>query len=247
MVLVKKRISKVNEQDEQQSTVSLSNPELVQMHAQAQQKKANAKKAWDNACQEYENTVAQLLAKQAELNKQKAQTNNNQNMQENVNEGVNTKHLIIGEIIATVLKNIEVSYILSDKDIQRLSRKINDYFNSHKDDFELADFRIMIKRYFLGHSSINLAQREINEFTDEFINEISKKKYDKFSKYFADSSKSSYEVDLNDIENIDEFEGDLEDAGFEFDEDLDNNVLIITNKNKINNKRLHELIIQHSF
>ena len=40
---------------------------------------------------------------------------------------------------------------------------------------------------------------------------------------------------------------DLEDADLEFGEDLDNNVLIITNKNKINNKRLHELIVQHSF
>lgn len=190
MVLIKRKVSKVNEESTENVNITISDPELVQLQSLAQQKKANAKKQWDQACQEYENTLAQLLAKQAVINKQNAKkevvtTTNTSSGNTQVNEGVNTKHVVIGEIIDKVLNSIEVSYSLNEKEIQRIARKINDYFNEHKSDFKISEFRVMIKKYFLGHSSINFSQSEINEFNDAFIDEISKDKYTQFSELFS--------------------------------------------------------------
>ena len=49
MVLIKRKVSKVNEESTENVNITISDPELVQLQSLAQQKKANAKKQWDQA------------------------------------------------------------------------------------------------------------------------------------------------------------------------------------------------------
>ena len=235
MVLLRRKTIKVNEDNNQDTAVTITDHELIQLQALAQKKKADAKKQYDAACQEYENVVAQLMSKQAEINKQKAAQQQNNvpfNTQESVNEGVNTKHIIIGEIISKNLKNRDYSYILSDTEITRIARKINDYFNAHKSDFDIDAFKLNIKNYFLNHSKINFSRKETSDFVDDLILELSSNDYKQFNDFFKNIEKEEYVIQLDDIDDVDEFENDLTDNGFDFDEDLEENTLIIKNKSK---------------
>ncbi len=258
MVSLSRKVNNATVNEDNDATQNITSPELVQKLAQLQKQKNDAKKRYDQEVQRLDDNIAQLMQQQAQINAQQQNQNNQQNNQntnqqnnqqnESINysfrnrlfEGKNTKHDLLAKAIQSSMINF--SYILSNDEIKRLARKINDYLNSHKGEDDLWNsVRIDVKIYLLNHNKISLSQSEINSFLDYLEDELQKREYDVFS-YLFDDKTDEIVIEFDDDTNVDELEADLADLDFDVDEDLDNNKLILTNIDSYNLRKLKSVL-----
>lgn len=268
MIYLRKKIEKLAE-DVDADTQDSEDIAFKQKKMQLLQQKNNAKMQYDRTAQRIDAQILQLYNQSIQKSKQNSNNQNTQNNKTNNDnkesensekneslkyknykklfEGKNHKHDLLANAFANTIKKIELSYILSDIEIYRISRKINDVLNKNKDNTDdiLNVLRYEIKKYLLNHNTISLSQSEINKLLDEFEKELKKPKYSEFN-YIFNSTFDEITINIDFDTNIDELEADLENEGFDIDEDLDNDILILTNVNKSNIKTLKDILIDYN-
>lgn len=268
MIYLRKKIEKLAE-DVDADTQDSEDITFKQKKMQLLQQKNNAKMQYDRTAQRIDAQILQLYNQSIQKSKQNSNNQNTQNNKTNNDnkesensekneslkyknykklfEGKNHKHDLLANAFANTIKKIELSYILSDIEIYRISRKINDVLNKNKDNTDdiLNVLRYEIKKYLLNHNTISLSQSEINKLLDEFEKELKKPKYSEFN-YIFNSTFDEITINIDFDTNIDELEADLENEGFDIDEDLDNDILILTNVNKSNIKTLKDILIDYN-
>lgn len=268
MIYLRKKIEKLAE-DVDADTQDSEDIAFKQKKMQLLQQKNNAKMQYDRTAQRIDAQILQLYNQSIQKSKQNSNNQNTQNNKTNNDnkqsensekneslkyknykklfEGKNHKHDLLANAFANTIKKIELSYILSDIEIYRISRKINDVLNKNKDNTDdiLNVLRYEIKKYLLNHNTISLSQSEINKLLDEFEKELKKPKYSEFN-YIFNSAFDEITINIDFDTNVDELEADLENEGFDIDEDLDNDILILTNVNKSNIKTLKDILIDYN-
>lgn len=267
MIYLRKKIEKLAE-DVDADTQDSEDITFKQKKMQLLQQKNNAKMQYDRTAQRVDTQILQLYNQSIQKSKQNSNNQNTQNNKTNNDnkeseksekneslkyknykklfEGKNHKHDLLANAFANTIKKIELSYILSDIEIYRISRKINDVLNKNKDNTDILNvLRYEIKKYLLNHNTISLSQSEINKLLDEFEKELKKPKYSEFN-YIFNSTFDEITINIDFDTNIDELEADLENEGFDIDEDLDNDILILTNVNKSNIKALKDILIDYN-
>jgi hypothetical protein len=197
----KKKEEKINEED---VATTITDPSLL---GQAQQLQNDKQKLQDefnkaqtvfNKAQEkfnkevkiIDDKYAQLLKKQEILSK----SNPQQPQQESFNykngkrlfEGAGKKDLLVDALTVILTGNEEdFSYDLSQEEIRRVARKINDYLREHKNqDITWEDVRYVIKNYFIKHNVISFSQTEINLLNDLLEDYLKDNEIKEFSEYF---------------------------------------------------------------
>lgn len=231
-------------------TQEITDQNLQQKKAQLLQQKANAKEQYDRTCQRIDAQIIQLYNQQASINKQNAAKKQNNQQNESVkyhkiNEGKNSNHELLSLAISNAINGLDISYSLSNVEINRLSRKINDVIKQHKNDNNaLSEIEYEIKKYLINHNRICLSQSEINMFIDSLEKELKSKEYKKFSKIFNDHD--DVVIKFTNDTNIDELKADLIDLNFNITEDLDNNELILSNVDDYNIKSLKRILKFHN-
>lgn len=264
MIYLRKPVKQLTEDVDNidKDTQDIVDSDLQKKKAQLLQQKANKKAQFDREMQRIDDQILQLYNQQANKNKnvqQTQQTNQPQQAQQNESikikkinklfEGRNTKIELLNTAITNVFNNIETSYALSNIEINRLSRKINDTINNNKNNKNnknlLSVVKFEIKKYLLNHNRISLSQSEINNLLDLLENELQKREYNVFS-YIFNSNIDSITINMDNNINIDEFEADLADLDFNIDEDLENNQLILTNVDEYNIKQLKRLLKKYN-
>lgn len=267
MIYLRKKIEKLAE-DVDADTQDSEDISFKQKKMQLLQQKNNAKMQYDRTAQRVDTQILQLYNQSIQKSKQNSNNQNTQNNKTNNDnkeseksekneslkyrnykklfEGKNHKHDLLANAFANTIKKIELSYVLSDIEIYRISRKINDILNKNKDNTDILNvLRYEIKKYLLNHNTISLSQSEINKLLDEFEKELKKPKYSEFN-YIFNSTFDEITINIDFDTNIDELEADLENEGFDIDEDLDNDILILTNVNKSNIKTLKDILIDYN-
>lgn len=267
MIYLRKKIEKLAE-DVDADTQDSEDISFKQKKMQLLQQKNNAKMQYDRTAQRIDAQILQLYNQSIQKSKQNSNNQNTQNNKTNNDnkesensekneslkyknykrlfEGKNHKHDLLANAFANTIKKIELSYVLSDIEIYRISRKINDILNKNKDNTDILNvLRYEIKKYLLNHNTISLSQSEINKLLDEFEKELKKPKYSEFN-YIFNSALDKITINIDFDTNIDELEADLENEGFDIDEDLDNDILILTNVNKSNTKTLKDILIDYN-
>lgn len=267
MIYLRKKIEKLAE-DVDADTQDSEDISFKQKKMQLLQQKNNAKMQYDRTAQRIDAQILQLYNQSIQKSKQNSNNQNTQNNKTNNDnkesensekneslkyknykrlfEGKNHKHDLLANAFANTIKKIELSYVLSDIEIYRISRKINDILNKNKDNTDILNvLRYEIKKYLLNHNTISLSQSEINKLLDEFEKELKKPKYSEFN-YIFNSALDKITINIDFDTNIDELEADLENEGFDIDEDLDNDILILTNVNKSNIKTLKDILIDYN-
>lgn len=261
MIYLRKHVKQLTEDVDNidKDTQDIVDYDLQKKKAQLLQQKANKKAQFDREMQRIDDQILQLYNQQANKNKniqQTQQTNQPQQAQQNESikikkinklfEGRNTKIELLNTAITNVFNNIETSYSLSNIEINRLSRKINDTINNNKNNKNLLSIvKFEIKKYLLNHNRISLSQSEINNLLDLLENELQKREYNVFS-YIFNSNIDSITINIDNNINIDEFEADLADLDFNIDENLENNQLILTNVDEYNIKQLKRLLKKYN-
>ena len=227
-------------------TQEITDQNLQQKKAQLLQQKANAKEQYDRTCQRIDSQIIQLYNQQATINKQNSlkKQNNQQNESVNysiINEGKNSNHELLAKAILNATSDLDMSYSLSNIEINRLSRKINDVIKRHKnDDNALSEIEYEIKKYLINHNRICLSQSEINSFINSLEIELKHKDYAQFSNIF--NQHNDIKIKFTDDTNIDELEAELTDLDFDVIEDLDNNTLTLSNVDDYNLKSLKSVL-----
>lgn len=267
MIYLRKKIEKLAE-DVDADTQDSEDISFKQKKMQLLQQKNNAKMQYDRTAQRIDAQILQLYNQSIQKSKQNSNNQNTQNNKTNNDnkesensekneslkyknykrlfEGKNHKHDLLANAFANTIKKIELSYVLSDIEIYRISRKINDILNKNKDNTDILNvLRYEIKKYLLNHNTISLSQSEINKLLDEFEKELKKPKYSEFN-YIFNSALDKITINIDFDTNIDELEADLENEGFDIDEDLDNDILILTNINETNIKTLKDILIDYN-
>ena len=267
MIYLRKKIEKLAE-DVDADTQDSEDISFKQKKMQLLQQKNNAKMQYDRTAQRIDAQILQLYNQSIQKSKQNSNNQNTQNNKTNNDnkesensekneslkyknykklfEGKNHKHDLLANAFANTIKKIELSYVLSDIEIYRISRKINDILNKNKDNTDILNvLRYEIKKYLLNHNTISLSQSEINKLLDEFEKELKKPKYSEFN-YIFNSELDEITINIDFDTNIDELEADLENEGFDIDEDLDDDILILTNVNKSNIKTLKDILIDYN-
>ena len=267
MIYLRKKIEKLAE-DVDADTQDSEDISFKQKKMQLLQQKNNAKMQYDRTAQRIDAQILQLYNQSIQKSKQNSNNQNTQNNKTNNDnkesensekneslkyknykrlfEGKNHKHDLLANAFANTIKKIELSYVLSDIEIYRISRKINDILNKNKDNTDILNvLRYEIKKYLLNHNTISLSQSEINKLLDEFEKELKKPKYSEFN-YIFNSALDEITINIDFDTNIDELEADLENEGFDIDEDLDNDILILTNVNESNIKTLKDILIDYN-
>ena len=255
-VLVKRKITNVNEGSETVEEIKAKRDNelagLDQRKIQLQNQINSIETQRINIIKKYASAIQN--AEKNSVNVQNAQNNNQtQQNQNNVTEsikikfnnllfeGKNIKHDLLSEAINDVLSTYNFSYTLSNAEIKRFARKFNDIFNENKDE-DWQTLRIKIKDYLLKHSKVSLSQIEINEFLDALEDVLSNdRKYGVFETLFTNTDEIY--IEFNDDTDIDELENEIADINIDIiDEDLENNILTISNVSASKLKELNKIL-----
>lgn len=206
---IKRQNTIVNEDDAPQA---ITDPSLLKDSMQLQNEKQKIQEIFNKAQEEFNkkqteynkkmevinDKLAQLMKKQQELSKGNSNSGNLlQPQKESLNviikksnrlfESATKKSLLKDAITKVLGDNAEdFSYDLSEDEIRRMARKINDFLSDNKNE-EITwadDVRHMIKNYVLKHNTISWSQSEINDFNDLLEDELLNDEYsEQFGKY----------------------------------------------------------------
>lgn len=209
---IKRQNTRVNEEDVVQQTIT--DPNLLSQSMQLQNDKQKIQVEFNKVQEEFnkkqeefnkkiadiDNKLTQLMKKQEEISKNSGNSNQNQQVtaqKESFNALCNksnrlfesaTKKSLLTDAITKVLGDNadDFSYDLSEDEIRRMVRKINDFLSDNRNE-EITwtdDVRHMIKNYVLKHNTISWSQSEINDFNDLLEDELLNDEYsEQFGKY----------------------------------------------------------------